>query len=122
MSTRNFRIDPAHQPGEQHPVAQLELLAERSRQVEHSVSPSAVSDPHQVERSVRHRLLNFPGVSFSSLVVRRFSNGLCLQGTIEIEDADSDQSDVCQLAREVAGVEQIINQLVVRCGDRQSDR
>ena len=118
MATRKFRIDAAHQSNEKPPGTRTELLAEKSKQPARQNGCSAVDDSHQIERTLRHRLLSHPGLSFSSLVVRRFSNGLCLQGTIEVDG--SAPPDVCELAREVAGVEQVINQLVVRSRDART--
>ena len=65
---------------------------------------------HQVEREVRRQLLAHPDLRFASLVVRRMENGVCLQGVLE---ADENSPDVCGLAQRVAGVEQVINQLVL---------
>ncbi len=70
-------------------------------------------EPHRVERLVQQHLLSCPDASFSSLVIRRVPNGICLQGVLE---ADSDIPDVDSLARQVAGVNQVINRLVVRRG------
>ena len=72
----------------------------------------AIDRPHWIERQVQHRLLSQPGLHFSSLVVRRISNGVCLEGTLE---ADDKAPDVICLAQEVSGVEEVRNRLVVRC-------
>ena len=73
-----------------------------------------LSDPHMIshelEYAVRNRLLAQPDVRFSSLVVRRLRNGVCLQGVMEVED---DCPDVASLAKSVAGVEDVLNHLVV---------
>lgn len=67
--------------------------------------------PHQIEGEVRRALISQPGLHFKSLVVRRLSNGVCLEGVLEAGDA---APDVNELAREVAGVECVINRLLVQ--------
>src|SRR5579863_4916240 len=69
-----------------------------------------IQSPHQVEQDVRSALLAQPSLHFSSLVVRRIDNGVCLQGVLE---ADANSPDVCSIARRVAGVCQVLNHLVV---------
>lgn len=69
-----------------------------------------LESPHQVEREVQRELMSHPGLHFSSLVVRRLDNGVCLQGVLEVE---GDEPDVCSLAQRVAGVQQVLNHLVV---------
>lgn len=66
--------------------------------------------PHQFEQEVRRRLLSEPSLKFSTLVVRRLEDGVCLQGILE---TDSDGPDVETLAKEVSGVTSVINQLLV---------
>ena len=67
--------------------------------------------PEQLALDVRRELLSRPGLEFSSLVVRRVHDGVCLQGVLE---ANESNADVCDLARSVAGVERVLNHLVVR--------
>jgi len=67
--------------------------------------------PHQVEKDVQRQLLGHPHLRFTSLVVRRIRDGVCLEGVLEV---DSDSPDVCTLAQKVAGVEHVLNHLVVR--------
>lgn len=70
---------------------------------------------HSIERQVQRKLLAQPNLKFSSLVVRRMPGGVCLEGVLEMTDG----SDLCKLARQVEGVEQVLNRLVVRgteCG------
>jgi hypothetical protein len=67
--------------------------------------------PHHVESEVRRTLLSEPELSFTSLVVRRVPDGVCLEGVLETGD---DAPDVCRLARQVLGVERVINHLLVR--------
>jgi len=50
-------------------------------------------------------------VRFSSLVVRRFRDGVCLQGVIEV---DEDLPDIERITRELSGVNRVMNHLVVR--------
>lgn len=80
------------------------------------ISEGTVASPpfeqrHQVERTVRRELLAHPQLCFSSLVIRRLRDGICLEGVLE---ADDEVPDVCRLAQQVAGVERVLNHLVVR--------
>ena len=78
---------------------------------------SAVSDPllalHEVERAVWSELHSLPGVYFSSLIVRRTRDGVCIQGVMETDDGMS-PCDVENLVREVAGIEKVVNRLLIR--------
>ena len=67
------------------------------------------SAPHRIEQEVQRTLLGQPDLRFSSLVIRRTADGVCLQGFMESSNA---HTDVCSLARKVAGVQNVINQLV----------
>ena len=86
---------------------------------ESATTPSAkggcatlIDTPHQVERDVRRELLSQPGLQFSSLVVRRVGYGVfCLEGVVE---TTGKLPDVSGLALRVAGVDRILNRLVVR--------
>jgi hypothetical protein len=90
----------------QEPVALEELP--RSRHLhERLVTPEA---PHRLEQAVQRRLLAHPDLRFSSLVIRRIPNGVCLEGVLE----NQANLDVSSLARSVAGVEEVLNHLVVR--------
>jgi osmotically-inducible protein OsmY len=73
----------------------------------------AFPSPHQVELEVQRELLAQPSLHFSSLVVRRINNGVCLQGVLE---TDAECSDVCSIAQRVTGVRQVLNHLVVTGG------
>ena len=66
--------------------------------------------PHQIEQEVQQALLAQPLLRFASLVVRRIDNGVCLQGVLEAEDGSP---DVCSIAQRVAGVQQVLNRLVI---------
>jgi len=72
---------------------------------------SASAEPHALERAIQLELLNQSDVRFSSLVVRRFRDGVCLQGVIEI---DNDLPDIERITRELSGVNRVMNHLVVR--------
>jgi hypothetical protein len=65
--------------------------------------------PHSIERQVQKTLLAQPNLKFTSLVVRRLRDGVCIEGIVE----DSEDSDVCSLARQVAGVNRVVNHLLV---------
>lgn len=69
-----------------------------------------VTLPHRLECEVRRELLSQPHLRFSSLVVRRLENGVCLQGVLE---ADDNAPDVVSIAQRVAGVDQVLNHLLV---------
>ncbi len=66
--------------------------------------------PHGLEQAVHRRLRSQPGLKIASLVIRRIPNGVCLEGVLE---GDPEQ-DVCNLAKTVAGVDEVLNHLVVR--------
>lgn len=70
----------------------------------------SVRSPHQIEQDVQRELLAQPSFRFASLVVRRIDNGVCLQGILE---ADDESPDVCSVAQRVAGVQNVLNRLVV---------
>jgi hypothetical protein len=72
--------------------------------------PDDVSE-HRLERDVQRWLLNQPGLQFSSLVIRRVQNGVCLEGVLETTEPDA---DICSMVRRVAGVSEVLNHLVVR--------
>ncbi|HUG93540.1 MAG TPA: BON domain-containing protein [Planctomycetaceae bacterium] len=66
---------------------------------------------HELEHTVQRELLAQPDLDFSSLVVRRIPGGVCLEGVLE---TCVGASDVTSLARRVAGVQQVLNHLVIR--------
>jgi hypothetical protein len=68
---------------------------------------------HDVERQVQRVLTSHPGLTVSNLVVRRLRDGVCLTGVIESIESDT---DVCGLVREVAGVNEVVNRMLVRSG------
>jgi hypothetical protein len=69
-----------------------------------------VDVPHGLEHAVHRRLRAQPGLRIASLVIRRIPNGVCLEGVLESDPGQ----DICNLARSVAGVDQVLNHLVVR--------
>jgi osmotically-inducible protein OsmY len=78
---------------------------------ETAVMPTA--RPHSVERQVQRKLLAQPNLQFSSLVVRRMPDGVCIEGVLD----STDGSDVTNLARQVAGVQNVVNRLLVRSAE-----
>ena len=64
----------------------------------------------QLETEVRNALSAADGVDIGGLVVRRLSNGICLEGVIRVS---SDDFDVCSAVREIDGVGEIVNHLIV---------
>jgi hypothetical protein len=66
--------------------------------------------PHQVESEVRRLLVSQSDLHFSSLVVRRVDDGVCIEGVLEAEE---ETPDLDALARRVAGVEHVINRVLV---------
>jgi hypothetical protein len=69
------------------------------------------SESHDYEREIQRRLMAAPGLHFSSLVVRRLDNGVCIQGVLE---TSGPHLDVARLVRETSGVDNVIDQIVVR--------
>lgn len=67
-------------------------------------------EPHHIEQEVRRRLLARPDLRFSSLVIRRIEDGVCLEGVLEVSD---ECPDVCRLVQAVDGVRHVMNHLVV---------
>lgn len=65
----------------------------------------------KLEADVRRKLLAEDGLNFSSLIVRRVANGICLEGVLEVADVDA---DVSAAVRRIPGVTQVDNQLFVR--------
>ena len=70
--------------------------------------------PHDVEAEVQRVLLGTPNLEFTSLVVRRVPQGVCLEGVLH---GPVKSSDVADLVRTVAGVDVVINHLLV-CVDQ----
>jgi osmotically-inducible protein OsmY len=66
--------------------------------------------PHRIEQEVQRKLLSDPGLHFSSLVVHRIPEGVCLEGVLETAE---NCSSVSQLIRSVEGVNRVLNHLVI---------
>lgn len=71
---------------------------------------SVIFHRHWLEQEVRNRLMAEPNLNFTSLVVRRARDGLCLEGILE---TDNDADDVSRLVRHVCGAMPVLNHLVV---------
>lgn len=95
--------------GKQHRREEPATLAELPRST--GSQPVAEQPSHRLERDVQRCLLDHPDLQFSSLVVRRVRDGVCLEGVLEVEGFCP---DVSSLAQRVAGVSQVLNHLVVR--------
>ncbi|MGD9856168.1 MAG: hypothetical protein AB7U20_14590 [Planctomycetaceae bacterium] len=75
------------------------------------VAPDRVTGlPHAIETEVRNRLTDQEGVHFLELVVRRVPDGVCLEGVMQ---TDHESLDVGGIVREIAGVERVINHLLI---------
>jgi hypothetical protein len=66
---------------------------------------------HSFEARIRHDLMALPELEFSSLVVHRIPDGICLEGVVSTTSQDV---DISQMVREVAGVNAVLNHLVMR--------
>jgi len=80
-------------------------------------TPGTRPESHTLERTIQRELLRSEdGVTFGSLVVRRVSgDSICLQGVIYANDDDVDGGDEIEtLVRKVAGVDSVLNHLVVQ--------
>src|SRR5258707_9923616 len=75
--------------------------------------PAVSINPHRVEQEVRRALLSQPNLHFSSLVVRRIADGVCLQGILQ---TDAESPDVCSIAQRVLGVNCVLNHLLIASG------
>jgi hypothetical protein len=75
-----------------------------------SENDPAVFQSHRLEHEVRSRLMSEPQLQFTSLVVRRLPDGLCLEGVVE---TSGDPEDVSELIRQICNVPNISNRLVV---------
>ena len=76
-----------------------------------SPDDSVLAHPHRLEQDIRHQLMLESNLNFTSLVVRRINNGVCLEGVLETDD---DSCDVENVVRRVADVQNVLNCLVVR--------
>lgn len=76
-------------------------------------SASPLSSPGTIA-DIRRQLLAEEGLTFSSLVVRRVADCICLEGVLEI---DTDDIDVDAAALRIAAGTSLRNQLIVRNAD-----
>ena len=77
----------------------------------HTTMGQTPPNAHDIELQVSSALLSQPGWNFSRLVVHRIPGGICLEGVLE---ADTDcRDEVDSLARRVARVDQVLNQILV---------
>lgn len=92
-----------------------ESLPTRRESIPASAIDSSEVDrtPHTIERQVCRLLTTHPGLSVTGLVVHRLPGGVCLTGVVDSIDGET---NVCNLVRQVSGVEDVINRLLVRSG------
>lgn len=64
----------------------------------------------QLERSVLEKLQSHPGLNVCALVVHRGSNGLCLEGHVELVDP---VVDVAGLLAEIDTTTPILNRVII---------
>lgn len=75
-----------------------------------SPDDSVLLHPHRLEQEIRNRLMEEPSLHFTSLVVRRLPDGLCLEGVLETND---DTDTVSSVVHDICGAMQVLNHLVV---------
>ena len=75
-----------------------------------STASSTPRSTHQLEADVRRALTLAEGLDIGSLVVHRLPDGICLEGVIRVS---SDDFDVCRAVREIEGVGEVVNRLVI---------
>ena len=95
------------------PPSQLDQESRGKMVDSSSCSDSHFSLAHVIELAVQRELLARKKWSFHSLVVHRMRDGICLQGVVQ-GGKDTDTGEICDLAREVAGVTNVINHLVLQ--------
>jgi len=79
-----------------------------------ALEQSGLQSPHSLEENLQRQLHADPRLQFSSLVIHRIPDGICLEGFLETSD---ECPDICQLVRSITGIEQVLNHLVVRQPD-----
>lgn len=82
-----------------------------TQELREDTSHDSSATPHQIEHEVHRSLCSRDDIGFTSLVVRRIDNGVCLEGFVE---TDAQRDAVNRLAAQVAGVNDVLNRLVVR--------
>lgn len=71
---------------------------------------SGIHACHDLECELRPALLAHPDLHFTELTVRRVPGGICLEGTLVV---DRDSPDICEIVRDIAEVEIVMNRLKV---------
>lgn len=66
---------------------------------------------NDLQQLVQQTLDSQPAVNFTSLEIRHIEGGICLEGVLETND---ELPDIEHLVRRVAGVDRILNRLIVR--------
>lgn len=74
-----------------------------------SADDSVRLHPHRLEQEIHSRLMAEPNLNFTSLVVRRVHDGLCLEGVLEVDDSEN----IGELVRDICGAMPVLNHLVV---------
>ena len=81
------------------------------------VAPNRVDrQPHAIETAVRNKLTGQKAMRVLKLAVHRVPDGVCLEGVME---GDADCRDVSKMVREIAGVEKVINHLLILPGSHR---
>lgn len=66
--------------------------------------------PHEVERTVLHRLQNHPSLKFSRLCVHQCGHdSIFLDGTLESNEQDI---DLCDVVRGIHGIKNVVNRVI----------
>jgi hypothetical protein len=103
------------------PCIQLRLQgsAEMNTTQIHPEAGIAVSEKraHRLEQHVHRALCRNGGQAYSSVVVRRLPNGVCLEGVVR---ASAGQFDPSRTALQVPGVKEVLNHLV-HCTETADD-
>jgi osmotically-inducible protein OsmY len=76
-------------------------------------APVAVGSFERIEQRVRRELLSQSEWQFDRLVVRRTPGGVCLEGVVRSRSDVDEAADVTTWVRQVAGVSEVLNNLVV---------
>jgi len=75
------------------------------------VEPCCVEQqPHAIETAVRNKLAGQKAIRVLKLAVHRVQDGVCLEGVME---TDEDRQDVTEIVREIAGVDKVIDHLLI---------
>ena len=121
MAERKLRIDAADAVAIPHPRITIPAPddqpvatgagLEASLDDASAIDEMPAASDSALEHAVRQKLISSPHLRISSLVVRQIKCGICLEGTLE---TSNEPTDVEQLVRSVASVDQILNRLVLR--------